>query len=66
MRHFQDLGHQGVLIIGDYTAQIGDPTGKNEEREALTYETVRKNAEKYVDQLFTVLDPQQDRGPLPD
>ena len=57
MRHFQDLGHTGVLIIGDYTAQIGDPSGKDETREALTYDTVKKNAEKYIDQLFTVLDP---------
>ena len=56
MRFFQDLGHTGVLIIGDYTAQIGDPTGKDESREALTYEIVRKNATKYMEQLFTVLD----------
>ena len=57
MRYFQDLGHTGVLIIGDYTAQIGDPSGKDESREALTYEAVRNNAEKYVDQLYTILDP---------
>ncbi len=57
MRHFQDLGHQGVLIIGDYTAQIGDPSGKDATREALTHDTVKKNAEKYIDQLHTILDP---------
>ncbi len=56
MRHFQDMGHTAVLIIGDYTAQIGDPSGKDESREAITYETAKKNAEKYIDQLCTVLD----------
>lgn len=57
MRAFQDLGHIGVVIIGDYTAQIGDPTGKNESRPSLTAEDTKKNAEKYMDQVFTVLDP---------
>lgn len=56
MREFQDLGHIGVIIIGDFTAQIGDPTGKDESRPPLTSEQVRKNSEKYMDQLFTVLD----------
>ncbi len=56
MREFQDLGHMGVIIIGDFTAQIGDPTGKDESRPPLTSEKVKKNAEKYMDQLFTVLD----------
>lgn len=56
MRAFQDLGHQGVVIIGDYTAQIGDPTGKNESRQALTSEEVARNAEFYKEQLLTVLD----------
>lgn len=56
MRAFQDLGHHGVVVIGDYTAQIGDPTGKNESRPALTLEKVRENASRYMDQVFTVLD----------
>ena len=56
MRQFQDLGHKGVVIIGDYTASIGDPTGRNESRPSLTKEQVSKNAEKYLEQVFTVLD----------
>lgn len=58
MRDFQDLGHLGVIIIGDYTAQIGDPTGRDESRPPLTYEEVKYNAEKYMDQLYTVLKPE--------
>jgi len=57
MRDFQDLGHIGVIIIGDFTAQIGDPTGKDESRPPLTQEQVKKNAERYMDQLYSVLDP---------
>jgi len=56
MRQFQDLGHIGVIIIGDFTAQIGDPTGKNETRPPLTKEQVMINCEKYMEQLYTVLD----------
>jgi len=56
MREFQDMGHTGVIIIGDFTAQIGDPTGKDESRPPLTKEKILKNAEKYMDQLYTVLD----------
>lgn len=56
MREFQDLGHRGVIIIGDFTAQIGDPTGKDESRPPLTTEQIKKNSEKYMDQLYTVLD----------
>jgi len=56
MREFQDMGHTGVIIIGDYTAQIGDPTGRDESRPPLTADAVRKNAEKYMEQLYTVLD----------
>ena len=56
MREFQDLGHTGVIIIGDFTAQIGDPTGKDESRPPLTKEEIHKNAEKYMEQLYTVLD----------
>ena len=56
MREFQDLGHTGVIIIGDYTAQIGDPTGRDESRPPLTAEKVKQNAERYMEQLYTVLD----------
>ena len=56
MRDFQDLGHTGVIIIGDYTAQIGDPTGRDTTRPPLTAENVKQNAERYMEQLYTVLD----------
>jgi len=56
MRRFQDLGHIGVIVIGDYTAQIGDPTGKNESRPHLSAENVKRNAEQYMEQLYHVLD----------
>ncbi len=57
MRQFQDLGHVGVVIIGDYTASIGDPSGKNESRPALDPDTIKLNARKYMDQVYTVVDP---------
>ncbi len=57
LREFQDAGHTAVLIIGDYTAQIGDPTDRNEARKTLSLEEVKKNAEGYVDQAFKILDP---------
>lgn len=57
MRQFQDLGHVGVVIIGDYTASIGDPSGKNESRPALDADTIKLNARKYMDQVYTVVDP---------
>ena len=56
MRDFQDIGHTGVIIIGDFTAQIGDPSGKDETRPTLTALQVKKNAEKYMEQLYSVLD----------
>lgn len=56
MRQFQDLGHIGVVIIGDYTASIGDPTGKNESRPPLSSEQIKINARTYMDQIYTVLD----------
>ena len=55
MRQFQDFGHIGVVIIGDYTASIGDPSGKNESRPPLDSSTVQLNAKKYMEQIFTVL-----------
>ncbi len=59
MRDFQDLGHIGVIIIGDFTAQIGDPTGRDESRPPLTHEQILANSEKYMEQLYTVLKPEQ-------
>lgn len=59
MRQFQDLGHIGVVVVGDYTARIGDPTGKNESRPALSEEDVKKNAESYIEQLYKVLNPEK-------
>ena len=59
MRQFQDLGHIGVIIIGDFTAQIGDPTGRDESRPPLTSEQVIKNSEKFMEQLYTVLKPEK-------
>lgn len=56
LRAFQDAGHTAVVIIGDFTAQIGDPTGKSEVRKQLTPEQVRENAQTYLDQLRPVLD----------
>ena len=56
MRQFQDLGHQVVFLIGDYTGMIGDPTGKNVTRKPLTREDVLANAQTYADQVFKVLD----------
>jgi tyrosyl-tRNA synthetase len=57
LRQFQDLGHQVVLIIGDYTALIGDPSGRNSTRPALTIEQIDVNAQTYIDQAFRILDP---------
>ena len=59
MRQFQDLGHLGVVIIGDYTASIGDPTGKNESRPTLERTLIERNAERYMDQVYTVVDPER-------
>ncbi|MBW7957701.1 MAG: tyrosine--tRNA ligase [Deltaproteobacteria bacterium] len=56
LKDFQDLGHQVLLLIGDFTGMIGDPTGKNETRKPLTAEEVRKNASTYTSQAFKILD----------
>jgi tyrosyl-tRNA synthetase len=56
MRQFQDLGHIGVVIIGDYTAGIGDPTGKMESRPSLSKEDIQQNVKSYMEQVMTVLD----------
>lgn len=57
MRHFQELGHHVIFLIGDFTGMIGDPSGKSETRKALTKEEVLKNAETYKEQVFKILDP---------
>ncbi len=57
MRRFQDFGHTVVFLIGDFTALIGDPTGRNATRPALTRDEVKANAETYKQQVFKVLDP---------
>ena len=56
MRQFQDLGHQVIFLIGDFTGMIGDPTGKNITRKPLTREDVLANAETYAEQVYKVLD----------
>jgi len=56
LKQLQELGHKVVLIVGDWTAQIGDPSGRDETRPMLTPEEVRKNAETYMQQFFTVVD----------
>jgi len=56
MRQFQELGHQVVFLIGDFTGMIGDPSGKSETRKPLTREDVLKNAETYKEQVFKILD----------
>ncbi len=57
LKHFQELGHQVIFLIGDFTGMIGDPTGKNETRPPLTREQVLANAETYKQQIFKILDP---------
>ena len=56
LRHFQDLGHTAVLVIGDFTAMIGDPSGRNKTRPQLTLKEARSNAESYVEQAEVILD----------
>ncbi len=56
MRRFQDAGHTAIFLIGDFTAMIGDPTGKNVTRKPLTEDEIRNNARTYADQVFRILD----------
>jgi tyrosyl-tRNA synthetase len=55
LRHFQDLGHQSILVIGDFTAMIGDPSGRNKTRPQLTLEEAKANAESYIEQAGHIL-----------
>ncbi len=59
MRQFQELGHDVIFLIGDFTGMIGDPTGKNVTRKPLTDEEVKANAATYKEQVFKILDPQK-------
>ena len=59
LRQFQDLGHEILFLIGDFTGMIGDPTGKNVTRKPLTREQVIANADSYKDQVFKILDPEK-------
>ncbi len=59
LRHFQDLGHHILFLIGDFTGRIGDPTGKNVTRKPLTPEEVAENAKTYQRQVFKILDPER-------
>jgi tyrosyl-tRNA synthetase len=56
LKHFQDLGHQVIFLVGDYTSLIGDPTGRNVTRKPLTREQIDANAKTYTDQVFQILD----------
>ncbi len=59
MRHFQDLGHHIMFLIGDFTGMIGDPTGKNTTRPPLSREQILENAKTYQEQVFKILDPEK-------
>jgi tyrosyl-tRNA synthetase len=61
MRAFQEVGHEVIFLIGDFTGMIGDPTGKNETRKPLTREQVEANAQTYREQVFKILDPERTR-----
>ncbi len=56
LKHFQDLGHQVIFLVGDYTSLIGDPTGRSATRKPLTREQIDENAKSYTDQVFRILD----------
>ena len=59
MKHFQDLGHDVIFLIGDFTGLIGDPSGRSKTRPAMTEEEIQKNAETYKDQVFKILNPEK-------
>jgi len=59
LRHFQDLGHTVIFLIGDFTGMIGDPSGKNATRPPLSREEILQNAETYKEQVFKILDPEK-------
>lgn len=57
MRQFQELGHEAIIVIGDFTGRIGDPTGRSETRRQLTEQEIRANAVTYQNQIFKIIDP---------
>jgi tyrosyl-tRNA synthetase len=59
LKHFQDMGHTAVFLIGDFTALVGDPTGQSETRPPLSREQVQANAKTYLEQVFKILDPKR-------
>lgn len=59
LKQFQDLGHEVLFLIGDFTARIGDPTGKDVTRQPLSEDKVRENAKTYIEQVFKILDPKK-------
>jgi tyrosyl-tRNA synthetase len=59
LKHFQEMGHTAIFLIGDFSAMIGDPTGRSETRPPLTREQVDANAQTYLDQVFKILDPKK-------
>ena len=59
LKHFQDLGHTAIFLIGDFTGMIGDPTGRSATRPPLSLEQIERNAETYKTQVFKILDPQK-------
>jgi tyrosyl-tRNA synthetase len=59
LKHFQDLGHTAIFLIGDFTGMIGDPTGRSATRPPLTREQIEQNAETYKTQVFKILDPEK-------
>ena len=59
LRHFQQLGHTVIFLVGDFTSLIGDPTGRNVTRKPLTREQINQNAETYKEQVFKILDPEK-------
>src|SRR5947209_1384090 len=59
LKHFQDLGHKVIFLIGDFTGMIGDPTGRNVTRPPMTRESIAANAETYKSQVFKILHPEE-------
>src|SRR5277367_3333464 len=59
LKHFQDLGHTAIFLIGDFTGMIGDPTGRSVTRPPLSREQIEQNAETYKAQVFKILDPEK-------
>ncbi|UZM98328.1 hypothetical protein OL548_27015 [Lysinibacillus sp. MHQ-1] len=64
IKQLQDLGHHAVIVIGDFTGRIGDPTGKSKGRVALSDELVGENAKTYCEQIFKVLDEEKNDYPI--